>query len=251
MCIPPRSTSLRCRAVLLLSCESPPMSRRHLYRPVRPSKSIVEVLEAFDISCSCKLTLIVSCAVGGVSGCRERSRVGTCDCRPRYLPACILDTAGGIGCSVWREGKSCRCQRLHMPRCLAIGCEKRRRGKRCDCPRTPTELCPHVVAKLAEYAKLTPRDAERIADAWAERLWTLLPEEYADKPTAHSGCSVQTREDAINLMALRQAWGLSLRHPSDRILLNDDKDTEKLRRQASGLKLLFSCAEAGRKGSDL
>lgn len=206
-----------------------------------------------DIHCSCKPSLIVSCAVGAVSGCRERHRDGTCGCKPRYLPTCILDTPAGAGCGLWREGKTCYCTRLYMPRCLAVGCADRRRGKRCECPRTPVELCPHVLAALTRHASMTAREAELEGDSWAESLWTLDPADYADRPAAFAGVTVQTREAAVNLMAARQAWGFSPWHVDDRRGLDGDGDggaavRRRMERQAAGLRRLLGIG-AGKAGA--
>lgn len=224
-----------------------PMTRRRP-EPSAPSPRLLAALKALDIDCDCKPSLIVSCAVGAVSGCRERRHERTCGCKPRYLPTCILDTPDGAGCPLWKEGKTCACSRRYMPRCLAVGCDQRRKGKRCECPRTPLELCPHVAAKIQEFAALGFDEAARMADVWAEQLWLLLPQEYADRPLAAAGCTTRTQEAAVNLMAFRQALGLSPFHPEDERTLDGEERCGKLQRQAAGLRRLLGAAtvEKGR-----
>lgn len=204
----------------------------------RPSAAIVAALQKLEITCACKPSLIVSCAVGTPQGCRIRRREGNCGCRPRWLPSCLWDDPP-YGCAVCREGKTCNCDLEYMPRCLAAGCDRRRRGKRCECPRTPLEICPHVQAKLVEYADLTPQQADRIADRWSDMLWVLFPgkeldDGYADRPLAGEGVTIRAGSPAANLMAQRVSMGLSPWHPEDRRMAPVDA----MRRQAAGLRRL-------------
>lgn len=148
-------------------------------------QAAIRKLRRFDIECKCKASLIVSCAVGTEPGCRERRHEGTCGCKPRWLPQCILPpsykvglrvgeveeigfrirdkstvsgsgaspTIAAYGCEVWRDGKPCKCPRMYMPRCLVTGCDQRRRGKHCECPRTTLETCKHVRRKITFFAE--------------------------------------------------------------------------------------------------
>lgn len=244
----PRESSRVSNVAVKLHC-TPMPTRRH--GPVRrPSKVIIEALKAFSRGCECKSTLIVSCAVGAVSGCRERQHEGTCGCRPRELPVCILETPDGMGCQFWREGKACPCWRLHMPRCLAVGCDVRRKGKRCECPRTPTDICKHVLAQIRTYAALTHVGAEEKANEWAELLWSLLPEWFADRPLPCQGYVAATHEDAVNLMMVRHSkLKRGLWHPDDVRGLDGGglSEQQRLRRQASGFQRLIRAAQAAKK----
>lgn len=199
----------------------------------RSPRSLAQRIQSLDITCNCRTPLVVSCTVGTEQGCRERRRYGTCPCRPRWLPVCLLDSSHG--CAFWREGKVCDCDFLEMPRCLSTGCDERRKGHRCECPRTPAELCPHVRAKIAEFASLTVAEANRFADAWADQLWTWNPQVYADRPLAHAGCEARAGEAAVNVMIVRRRMGLSLWHPED----HRWAPGELGRRQAAGLRRLF------------
>lgn len=207
---------------------------------------VLRALEEFDISCDCRVPLLVSCALDQQSGCRERRAYRdnhngheSCGCKPRWLPVCILDTDDGHGCPVWREGKSCDCRRMYMPRCLATGCNQRQKGKRCGCARAPSRLCPHVQEKIARFKNLTVKKAAELANTWSEQLWSLCSDEYADRLQAYSGRVTPTRDDAVNLMACRQRWGLSLWHPDD-VRGLDSGLSRRLHQQAAGLKLLVS-----------
>lgn len=210
----------------------------------RLSPRLAAALNAFDLSCSCKCSLIVVCALDTEPGCDERRKEGTCGCRPRWLATCLLESQTPYGCQDWREGHSCPCQRMHMPCCLATGCRARRKGKRCECPRTPVEICPHLQALLQKFTSLDPVAANRMADAWAEQLWTLMPGPYADRPLASAGCKTDSQEGTVNLMQLRETLGLSLWHPADQ---RSHLDTEgQLRRKAQGVQRLLRLATAAR-----
>lgn len=229
------------------------MPRRKSAAPSsRPSPRVLKQLRQFDISCSCKCSLIVLCAVGAEPGCRERRHHGICDCKPRELPTCILDAATPHGCTVWREGKQCSCPRQPIPRCLVTGCDERQCGHKCECPRTPTEMCKHVLAKIQKHAGLTPQQADAKAAKWAERLWVLLPgnekrDGYADRPLASSGVATRTREEAVNLMIVRRnRLGAALWHPDDERQMGLSP-IAAMRRQAAGLRQLFGIG-AGQKG---
>ena len=235
-------TALRSATMSRRPCSEAERSRRKALDAAR--KAILE----FDITCTCKASLIVSCAVGAEPGCRERRRDGTCGCKPRWLPTCILERSTPHGCPVWREGKTCACPRMYMPQCLVTGCDLRQRGKRCECPRTPTELCPHIVAKIQEFTGLTPAAANRMADVWAEQLWALLPEAYADHPLASRGVTTRSREARVNLLSVRNSEKLgylSLWHPDDEVCFN----ALVLHKQAAGLKRLMGTITGSKKGS--
>ena len=206
-----------------------PMPRRSPFHE-RPSERILKALAKLDISCSCKASLIVSCAVGGLSGCWDRRQRGQCACKIRELPTCIRTAATPHGCAAWREGKTCSCPREAMACCLVVGCPDRQEGRRCECPRTPTEMCRHVRQKLTKHAKLTPQKANRLADAWAEQLWSLLPEAYADRPLADQGQKTRQGESAVGIMVIREMLGLSLWHPDDE---RGEDSRKRLRRQAA------------------
>src|SRR5690348_1221141 len=156
-----------------------------------------EALRKFDVHCSCKCSLIVSCAIGKEPGCRERRREGTCPCRPRWLPVCILDAQTPHGCRIWQEGHQCRCQRLYMPRCLVTGCDRRRKGRRCECPRTPTDVCPHVLALIERFGDLTVEDAQAHVEAWAKLQRQADPAQYQEPPLPDAGGDMSTRDGAI------------------------------------------------------
>jgi hypothetical protein len=210
--------------------------------PAKRLRVLQTALESLDITCDCKPSLIVSCAIGLEPGCRERRACGTCPCKPRWLPVCLLDQAHG--CALCREGKTCKCDEMWMPRCLLPGCPDRQKGRRCECPRTPIELCPHVMGKLASrFGGLTPSAAHRFADAWATQLWKLLPHKYGERPLAAAGCTVRLGESAVALMDLRHKLGCSLWHPDDKRMAS----IETMRRQAAGLRRLLAPAD-GKKG---
>lgn len=225
------------------------------YRSPAPSPRILAALAALEITCNCKCSLIVSCAVGAEPGCRERRHEGICGCRPRWLPVCILDAATPHGCPVWREGKTCSCERLYMPRCLVTGCEDRRKGQRCECPRTPTETCPHVLEKIEQFADLTPEAAERYAEAWHRLQRKFLPEKYAEPPLPDAGGNVSTRDAAIALMQLRFDAARALRHQDDWGLKNKRRVREERERErctkaiANGFLALLHAVKDARKGA--
>lgn len=206
----------------------------------KDAAALLAALAAFEGECACKPSLIVACAVNGVSGCRERRQNNSCACRERWLPSCLQTNVHG--CAVWREGKPCQCPRLWLPRCLVVGCAERRRGKRCDCPRAPVELCPHLRAKIARYGKLTPAEANRIAAALSRLQLGLLTHLYEEPPSPSCGATTSSREAAVALMSLRQVWGLQLRHPDDR--RTGHNVLSILKGQADGLKRLFGARRA-------
>lgn len=221
------------------------MSRR--YRHASPSARVLAALAALEITCSCKCSLIVACAIDTKPGCDERREDGLCGCRPRWLPTCILERETPFGCKDWREGHNCRCEHMYMPRCLVTGCDERRKGRRCYCARTTTEICPHLAAKIKEYAGLSAEAANRMANVWAEQLWLLLPQQYADRPLAAAGRKTHTQDGTVALRAIRQAFGLSLWHPADDCGHLDAEDM--LRRQGAGLRRLFGIGTATKGGA--
>lgn len=232
-----------------------PMSTRRHRTKSGSLRKRREALRDFDIDCDCKCTLIVSCAIGTEPGCRERRRDGTCGCRPRWLPTCILEKTTPHGCPVWQEGHQCHCQRLYMPRCLVTGCEDRRTGHRCECPRTPTEVCSHVLELAERFADLRAEDAEAYSDEWARQQRQFSPQEYQELPLADAGAYMGDREVAISMMELRVHAGRSPRHPADWGLTNrrrrQQEENRCLEGMAAGfLKLLYAMRRKGGANGD-
>lgn len=248
--LPPRApnqvdSALRNKAMSRRSSSDADKQRRNALRQAK------RAILRFDISCKCKASLIVLCAVGADSGCRERQKEGTCPCRPRWLPSCILETPHG--CDTWREGHTCSCPLLYMPRCLVTGCEERRKGRRCECPRTTVEMCRHVRAKIERFAALTTQDASEIALQWAEALARLEPEErtpanrYSEPPLADTGKSYRAGSSAVvALMAERVRGGRSPWHPDD----HRGRPSSLMRQRIAGsLNQLLAAIAFSRKGA--
>lgn len=204
-------------------------------------KATVQMIrKEWDIDCTCKCSLIVSCAIGGeTGGCRQRRAEGHCACRERMLPTCILKTSTPHGCEIWQEGHVCTCRQRLMPECLVTGCRRRQRGKRCQCPRTQMQLCPHLREEMRKHEKLTAPEAKKKNDRLAMLLKRLWPKNYADRRVASGpGQIARVGRAAVNVMMTRESRNQSLWHPGDLRWLEGDERAERVRRQIQGLQKL-------------
>jgi hypothetical protein len=174
-----------------------------------------KALEAFDINCPCKGTLVFGCVLDKTPRCHRYRTRRSCCCALRALPICLLDDHAIYGCLRWRDGKNCRCPRQLIPRCFVTGCELRQQGHKCGCPRTTLGFCPHVLALRQRFAALTPQEAEAYCAEWIAQQRRINPKRYADPPLADRGGNVSTRQAAIALKIIRADGGLCLWHPDD------------------------------------